>query len=85
MSNVSARITSCVGGKWVDCPTGISMYHYEGSDTTDYNIPTPCVEILTLRYAAHRGIAFAVDWRKDQPHQLWVNVLHDTWIGWIEK
>ena len=85
LSNVSARITSCLGGKWVDCPTGISMYHYESSDTTDCNIPTPCVEILTIRYATHRGIAFAVDWRKDQPHQLWVNVLHDTWIGWIEK
>lgn len=85
LSNVSARITSCLEGKWVDCPTGISMYHYEGSDTTDCNIPTPCVEILTIRYAIHRGIAFAVDWRKDQPHQLWVNVLHDTWIGWIEK
>ena len=61
------------------------MYHYEGLDTTEFNIPSPFVEILTIRYGNHRGIAFAVDWRCDQPHQLWVNVLHDTWKSWVEK
>lgn len=85
LNNVTNRICSIGTSKWVDCPIGISMYHYEGNDTTNYNIPSPFVEILTIRYAAQRGIAFAVDWRGDQPHQLWVNVLHDTWKSWVEK
>lgn len=69
----------------MDCPIGIAMYHYEGHDTTTYNIPTPFVEILTIKYDIHRGIAFAVDWRADQSHQLWVNALHGSWTSWIEK
>ena len=83
--NVTNRITAFSGEKWTNCPIGISMYHYEGSDTTEYNIPSPFVEILALRYANHRGIAFAVDWRVDQQHQLWTNVLHDTWKSWIQQ
>lgn len=70
---------------WVDAPLGLSMYHYEGENTTEYNLPSPFVEIFVVRYGFHRGIAFAVDWRNDQNHQLYVNTLHDAWAGWLEK
>lgn len=73
----------------MDCPLGISMYHYEGTDEGDvittYNIPASCVEVLTIRYSNQRGIAFAVDWRIYGRQQLWVNTLHDSWNSWVEK
>lgn len=68
----------------MDAHAGISMYHYEGHDTTKYNIPTAFVEVLVCNYG-NRGIALAIDWRNDQPHTLWVNARHDSWGSWTKK
>ena len=86
MTNVSNRIPAFLAGKWTNCPIGISMYHYENNDITEYNIPCPFVEVITFRYAFHRGIAFAVDWRNSSSCTLWVSALHDdAWHEWINK
>lgn len=84
LASVASRITEFSLGVWMNCPSGLSMYHYEGHNTTEYNIPSPFVEVLVINYG-NRGIAFAVDWREDQPHTLWVNARHGNWGSWIEK
>lgn len=86
LTNVSNRITSAnLIPYWVDTPNGLSVYYYENNDTTEFNIPSPFVVILVIKVLYNRGIALAADWRYDQNRQLYVNALHDTWRGWIEK
>ena len=60
------------------------MYHYELDDTTTYDIPNPNIEILTIRYSSSRGVAIGISWAFSQ-RTIYVNSLHDSWSGWVEK
>ena len=41
--------------------------------------------IIVFRWADHRGVAIAIDWRNGSGHSLWVNGLHEQWRSWDAK
>lgn len=67
--------------------TGMVWTHYEGENTSTYNIPDPFCEVICCKHESNvRGIALAIRWNGSP--KLWINSMHDdtgqnNWHGWV--
>lgn len=75
---------------WSDSKLGLSVYYYEGKDTTTYAIPTPHCVVIRFVYSTHRGVAIAIDWRSTTYGHMYLNRCHNdtatlSWSGWVAR
>lgn len=74
-------VVAGVNSDWRNAPNGISLWKYEGADTTALNLPTPHCFVHVMKESAGRGVAIAYKWDFGVC-TMWNNSLHDTWRGW---
>lgn len=75
-------IGSQVEAFWKNTPDGeCRWYFYEGSNTSQYDLPSSNCCVVVFKKGANRGVAFAFGWTSSS-NAVWHNNLHDTWKGW---